>query len=94
MTVLHDGDREISTNYSFVWLLRVWLAQSHFRILYNFEADNGICTGGCELRERSGTSNGLATLMYEEAQLFFQLKTEANAQSALKTFATVLMDQT
>ena len=62
----------------------VWLAQSRFRILYNFEADNGICTGGCELRERSGASNGLATLMHEGDQLFIQLKTESNCSVSVE----------
>ena len=65
-------------------LLCVWLAQSRFRILYSFEADDGICTGGCELRERSGASNGLATLMHEGDKLFIQFKIEANCSVSVE----------
>ena len=62
----------------------VWQTQGRFKILYNFEADNGICTGGCELRERSGASNGLATLMHEGDKLFIQFKTEANCSVSVE----------
>ena len=62
----------------------IWLTQSRFRSLYKFEADNGICTGGCELRERSKASNGLATLMHVGDQLFIQFKTEANCSVSVK----------
>ena len=65
-------------------LFCAWLAQSRFRILYSFEADNGICTGGCELRERSGASNGLTTLMHEGDQLFIQFKIEANCSVSVE----------
>ena len=65
----------------------VLLTQSRFRRLYDFEADNGICTGGCELRERSGASNGLATLMHEGDQLFIQFKTEANCSVTVENIS-------
>ena len=62
----------------------VWPTQSRFRRLYDFEADNGICTGGCELRERSGASNGLATFMHKGDKLLIQFKTESNCSVSIE----------
>ena len=62
----------------------VLLTQSRFRRLYDFEADNGICTGGCELRERSGASNGLATFMQKGDKLLIQFKTESNCSVSIE----------